>query len=165
MASKTVQIYTSDLTGKEIGNTDELVEVRVLDHPDLDRPVRLDAYALEVQSLFDAAEQFVTVEVVVPGQPARQLVVPNEVFAEVFTTDVDAALAAAETYSPAGTAAPARRGRPAASGTAKRASTAPVSREQRGAIRDWANNNGFEVGNRGRIKDEVMAAFEAAHTN
>lgn len=163
MASKTVQIYTSDLTGKKIDTTDELVEVRVLDHPHLKRPVRLDAYALEVQSLFDAAGEFVTVEVAVPGQPARRLVVPNEVFDKVFTTDVDAALTAAEGYSPASTPTPTRRGR--AGGTAKRAATAPVSREQRGAVRDWANNNGFEVSARGRIKDEVMAAFKAAHTN
>lgn len=163
MASRTVQVYTSDLTGKEIGNPGEVVEVRVLNHPDLNRAVRLDAHALEVQSLFAAAGQFVTVEVVVPGQPARRLVVPNEVFDKAFTTDVDAALAAAEDHSPAGTPAPARRGR-AAGGTAKRASTGSVSREQRGAVRDWANKNGFEVGNRGRIKDEIMVAFEAAHT-
>jgi hypothetical protein len=32
-------------------------------------------------------------------------------------------------------------------------------------VRDWANNNGFQVGDRGRIKTEVLTAFEAAHTN
>jgi hypothetical protein len=28
-------------------------------------------------------------------------------------------------------------------------------------VREWANNNGFEVGNRGRIKAEVLEAFTA----
>lgn len=38
-----------------------------------------------------------------------------------------------------------------------------MSREQREAIRAWANANGFVVGDRGRIKAEVIAAFEEAH--
>lgn len=40
-----------------------------------------------------------------------------------------------------------------------------MSREQRGAVRDWANSNGYSVGDRGRIKAEILTAFEAAHTN
>src|ERR1700737_3390191 len=39
----------------------------------------------------------------------------------------------------------------------------PASREQLAAIRDWARKNGYEVSNRGRIKAEVVEAFEAAH--
>ena len=35
--------------------------------------------------------------------------------------------------------------------------------EQLKAIRDWASNNGFEVSPRGRIKAEVIDAFDAAH--
>ncbi len=38
-----------------------------------------------------------------------------------------------------------------------------MSKEQRDAIRDWANNNGYTVGDRGRIKGEIIEAFEAAH--
>lgn len=38
-----------------------------------------------------------------------------------------------------------------------------MSREQREAIRTWANSNGYQVGDRGRIKAEIVEAFEAAH--
>ena len=37
------------------------------------------------------------------------------------------------------------------------------SREQLTAIRVWARKNGFEVSDRGRIKADVIEAFEAAH--
>ncbi len=37
------------------------------------------------------------------------------------------------------------------------------SKEQSQAIRDWANDNGFEVSERGRIRAEVIDAFDAAH--
>lgn len=163
MATRTIQIHTSDLTGKEIGNDGERVELRVLDHPDIDAPVRLDAYALEVQGLFDAAERYVSVEVVMPGQRPQQLMVSAANFARVFTTDV------AETLQ----AAPSLAARPAASTQSERRATAArgkpatpgMSREQRGAVRDWANSNGYQVGDRGRIKGDIIAAFEAAHAS
>ncbi|MGC0367079.1 hypothetical protein ABH922_005131 [Rhodococcus sp. 27YEA15] len=37
------------------------------------------------------------------------------------------------------------------------------SAEQLGAVRDWATINGYEVSPRGRIKTEIIAAFDAAH--
>ena len=37
------------------------------------------------------------------------------------------------------------------------------SKEQLSAIRKWARKNGYEVSDRGRIKAEVLEAFEAAH--
>ena len=37
------------------------------------------------------------------------------------------------------------------------------SKEQTQAIRDWANSNGYEVSNRGRIPIRVVEAFDAAH--
>jgi hypothetical protein len=37
------------------------------------------------------------------------------------------------------------------------------SPEQLAAIRVWARNNGHEVAERGRIKAEIVEAFEAAH--
>ena len=37
------------------------------------------------------------------------------------------------------------------------------SAEQLKAIRDWAGKNGFDVGGKGRIKAEVIEAFDAAH--
>ncbi len=161
MASKTVRVYTSDLSGKEISNENELAEIRVLDHPDIDRPVKLDAYVLEVQSLLDADDQFVTLELSLPGQDVRKIVVAGDVFSKLFTTDVDEVLSQAE---PLGVRSQdtVRRERPTASKTPK---TGSMSREQRGAVRAWANNNGFQVGDRGRIKTEILDAFEAAHSS
>ncbi len=37
------------------------------------------------------------------------------------------------------------------------------SPEQLAAIRDWARKNGHEVADRGRIKSEIIEAFDAAH--
>ena len=47
--------------------------------------------------------------------------------------------------------------------TAAKASGSGRSAVQLKAIRDWAGNNGFEVSPRGRIKAEVIDAFDAAH--
>jgi hypothetical protein len=52
------------------------------------------------------------------------------------------------------------------SGRAQRGKTingGSASREQLAAIREWARNNGHQVSDRGRIKAEVVKAFEAAH--
>lgn len=37
------------------------------------------------------------------------------------------------------------------------------SPEQLQAIRDWANSKGYEVSTRGRLKQEIVEAFEASH--
>ena len=42
-------------------------------------------------------------------------------------------------------------------------SVASRSPEQFQAIRDWANSNGYEVSGRGRIKKEIVEAFDASH--
>jgi hypothetical protein len=69
-------------------------------------------------------------------------------------------------------AAARRTGGRAKRGTAKRAATAtaPVApartatdREQTKAIRDWARQNGFDLGDRGRIPGNILEAFEATH--
>ncbi len=36
-------------------------------------------------------------------------------------------------------------------------------REELGAVRDWARENGYEVSDRGRIPGAVREAYEAAH--
>jgi hypothetical protein len=43
---------------------------------------------------------------------------------------------------------------------------APAKRspEELQAIRDWARANGYEVADRGRIKADIVEAFEAAHS-
>jgi hypothetical protein len=95
-----------------------------------------------------------------PGQTPRQVVVPGEAFDKVIQTDVAATLASAERYYP-GPTPPART--PRAAATSKPSDAG--SREQRAAVREWANNNGYTVGDRGRIKTEIIEAFEAAHTS
>jgi Lsr2 len=42
-------------------------------------------------------------------------------------------------------------------------SSGSTSGEQLAAIREWARKNGHQVFDRGRIKTEVIQAFEAAH--
>lgn len=42
-------------------------------------------------------------------------------------------------------------------------SNGKASKEQLSAIREWARKNGHDVSDRGRIKAEVVEAFEAAH--
>jgi hypothetical protein len=161
MASKTIRVYTSDLTGRDIAGTDELVEVRVLDHPSIDRPVKLDAYALEVQSLLESNDQFVTLELVLPGEKPRRLVVAGDRFTKVFTADVDDVLANAEAYTE-GYNAP-RRGRPAG-GMSKAPAKPKADKDQLQAIREWARQNGHGVSDRGRISQTVRDAFDAAHS-
>lgn len=45
----------------------------------------------------------------------------------------------------------------------KASSNGKSSPEQLAAIRDWARKNGHEVADRGRIKSEIIEAFDAAH--
>jgi hypothetical protein len=45
----------------------------------------------------------------------------------------------------------------------KASTNGKTSPEQLAAIRDWARKNGYEVADRGRIKAEVVEAFEASH--
>lgn len=47
--------------------------------------------------------------------------------------------------------------------TATKTSGSGRSVDQLKAIRDWADKNGFDVSPRGRIKADVIDAFDAAH--
>lgn len=62
---------------------------------------------------------------------------------------------------------PSRRaGKPGGSrrrSTKGSASAAVTSKEQLAAIRDWAQSQGYTVAARGRIKAEIVEAFNAAH--
>lgn len=42
-------------------------------------------------------------------------------------------------------------------------SSEPADKEERTRIRSWAQGQGYEVGNRGRISAEIVAAYTAAH--
>lgn len=41
--------------------------------------------------------------------------------------------------------------------------TTRMAKEELAAIRDWARRHGYEVADRGRIRSEVVEAFDAAH--
>jgi hypothetical protein len=55
------------------------------------------------------------------------------------------------------------RGRPKSTGVKRTATGSGRSKEQLQAIRDWAVKEGYEVAPRGRIKGEIIEAFDAAH--
>lgn len=164
MARKRIEIVSSDLTGKEITKPEEVAEVRVLSHPLLTGPVRLDAYVLEVAGLEESKRDLVTIELALPNTPPEQLVLDRDTFDALFTTDVEEVLSSAEPYTEPNASAGSKRRTGGADRTAKSFSATPsVSREQREAIRTWANANGFTVGDRGRIAANIAQAFEAAH--
>lgn len=164
MARRRVEIISSDLTGKEIGRSEEVAEIRVLRHPLIDSPVRLDAYVLEVAGLEGTQRELVTIELALPNSPAERLVLDRDEFDKLFKNDIEQVLAEAEAYQPEDTSRDSRRvGRPSGSSSKAFSATPSMSREQREAIRTWANGNGFTVGDRGRIAAGIIEAFEAAH--
>ncbi len=164
MTRRRVEIISSDLTGKEIAKSEEVAEIRVLRHPSIDSPVRLDAYVLEVAGLEASQRELVTIELALPNTPAERIVLDRDEFDKLFKNDVEQVLAEAEAYqeeeSPTGGK---KRGRPAGSSSKAFSATPTIGREQREAIRTWANANGFTVGDRGRIAAGIIEAFEAAH--
>jgi hypothetical protein len=57
----------------------------------------------------------------------------------------------------------ATNGTKAATNGTKAATNGKTSKEQKAAIRAWGRKNGHRVSDRGRIKDELIEAFVAAH--
>ena len=66
---------------------------------------------------------------------------------------LDPFLNAATRVGRSASASPARRGAPASTGRA--------SRDQNQAIREWANKNGYEVSERGRIPSHIVEAYHS----
>jgi hypothetical protein len=164
VARRRVEIISSDLTGKEIAKSEEVAEIRVLRHPLIDSPVRLDAYVLEVAGLEATQRELVTIELVLPNTPAERIVLDRDEFDMLFKDDVAQVLAEADSYQREESSTEGkRRGRPAGSSSKAFSATPSIGREQREAIRTWANANGFTVGDRGRIAANILQAFEAAH--
>jgi hypothetical protein len=164
VARRRVEIISSDLTGKEIAKAEEVAEIRVLRHPLIDSPVRLDAYVLEVANLEGTQRELVTIELALPNTPAERIVLDRAEFDQLFKNDVEQVLAEAEAYHQEGASPePRRRGRPVGSSSKAFSATPSMGREQREAIRTWANANGFTVGDRGRIAAGIIEAFDAAH--
>lgn len=94
-----------------------------------------------------------TIEFTVQGSTYRMDLRPKN--AEKFRKDLEKWIAAAEKVG-------GRRGRPKGSGAGASAA-ARRSKDELGAIRNWASQNGYEVSARGRIAGEVIEAYEAAH--
>jgi hypothetical protein len=53
---------------------------------------------------------------------------------------------------------------PISRGRGRRQGNRGASREDIGAIRQWAQANGYDVSARGRIKKEVIEAYDQAHS-
>lgn len=70
-------------------------------------------------------------------------------------------------YVEAGRRVGATRGRPrGSSSSSSRANTGSGrGKEELQTIREWAVKNGYEVSPRGRIKAEILEAFDAAHAS
>ncbi|MEU8813761.1 Lsr2 family protein [Actinoplanes sp. NPDC048796] len=66
---------------------------------------------------------------------------------------LDPFLNAATRVGRSSVASPARRG--------AQASTGRASRDQNQAIREWANKNGYEVSERGRIPSHIVEAYHS----
>lgn len=45
----------------------------------------------------------------------------------------------------------------------RRGRTVSTSKERLAAIREWARSNGYDVSDRGRIKSDIVDAYDAAH--
>ena len=160
MARRSIVQYTSDLSGKEISEPEQMAEIRVLDHPLLDRPVKLDAFVLEVASLQETKRDLVTVDVVLPGERPQRLVLDLADFDRLITRgDVEEVLAGAEQLEDDG---PTRL-RAQTAGRAAAANPTKRDPSQIQAIRDWARQNGYQVSDRGRIKGEIEQAYQEAH--
>lgn len=56
-----------------------------------------------------------------------------------------------------------RRGRSSSSSSSGRSTKSGRSKEELAAIRAWAKSNNHEVSGRGRIKSEIIEAFDKAH--
>lgn len=85
--------------------------------------------------------------------------------AEEFHNTIQTMVAWSTDRSKAAAPRKARRLAGADSAALARSAVQPARRdkEQIGAIRDWANANGYKVSNRGRIPAEVEAAYNTSH--
>lgn len=162
-------VTVSDLTGKEIKDGEE-AEVRVLSHPLIDAPVKIDAQALEVAGL-KGKDELVEIELVLPNTPPEKLVVDLAAFDKLFKhASADDVLNSAERYYESGNTPPTtgrRRGRPA--GSRNKAESKPsgsgMSKEQLVSVREWLRSQGHEVSDRGRVKADLLKLWEEAHAS
>jgi len=72
-------------------------------------------------------------------------------------------LRASQPFTDSRAASPIASARGRRSSNGGSAGTAADRRRQLAAIREWARQNGLSVSDRGRVSQEVLRAFEAAH--
>ena len=89
-----------------------------------------------------------TVPIAVDGQ---------QVEVDLSSANVDKLMAAIEPYLSAG-----RKVSGGNTSSRRRRTAAPAKSTDTQAIREWAQANGYEVNTRGRIKKEIVDAYEAA---
>ena len=92
--------------------------------------------------------------------------VPFELHGRSYEIDLshDNAAKLRDALAPFTAAARRTGGRRSTSSRAQRATTPTANRDQTAAIRHWAQENGHELSNRGRIPKAVMQAYEQRHT-
>lgn len=73
MAERTIRV--SDLSGRTLAPDDAVARLVVLEHPDIDRPVQLEALVHEITGAIDTALSVAVFEVYLPGRAEPQRVV------------------------------------------------------------------------------------------
>jgi Lsr2 len=101
-----------------------------------------------------------------PAETSRQIALDGVAYALDLSTansaKLDAALAPfIEVASKTGRGGPRLRLVRSSSGAR---ATSPADRERNAAVRAWAAEQGLQLSDRGRIKGEILAAYQAAQT-
>lgn len=138
------KVTLSDLTAS-ILDAEDVVKIVVRHHPSLQEPVELDAGEAEIKPLMAAESDYVLLDLV-KADKTKQVVVDLPTFNTVFRDDPYRALMNAR---------PVKVAR-ASSGTRSNAG-------ELAKIREWATANGYEVNAKGRIKQDIVDAYNAAN--
>lgn len=147
MARKSFVI--SDLTGQIIQD-EEHVSIKVLDHPTLQQPVRLDASEGDIKSLAGTSSDFAVIEILRQGSSPERMVVELTKFEKLFKVDAQEALEGAERVSDDG--GPRRRGRRPGSGAAAKPKSDKI---------DYSDVQHAGIPHRGRITENEKATVRA----
>ena len=158
--------FVSDLTGKEIADDSEHASLVILQHPTIDSPVRLDAHALEAAGLKDESLDLIRVEIQLPNYEPETVWLPLAKFDKLFGKAIDSQEVLTQ-GEPVQKAVTIKRGRPAGSTNKPAGTRKPTasgkSAQELAAVRAWAETQGIQVASWGRIKAEIMTAYDEAH--
>lgn len=135
----------SDLTGQMVPD-DEEVTLIIKEFPGIDDlPVQLDASATEVKPLLSGGGEFVLAEVH-RGDQVQNVVIELATFTAAFTVDPYQALKDAQRVK-----------------VTRHSNGTKSNAGELAAIREWAASQGIEVAPKGRIKQKVVDAYNAAN--